>query len=273
MKQTIFYLEGRGGIYLFHFFVYNLGGLYYIINKQYDVRGEQNTSVLIDDKSKIVPRPTNLIVYPIKIHMKNILPFQREAFIILKDKFELIEDLSTLNYDYEIVSIYGENNSTTQSKYNIYPFLRNLFLEQMKFDIIKGKRIFITRKNSEVHHNRLLRYIYNENELMTSLKKYNFEYIQLEDLSMYDKIKLFMQSEIIISSHSGALTLTIFSNKLTKIIELLNKGTTGFDNSHYIGISKVLDLQYYRYSNIQEDYNGNFNLNVNEFENYLISVL
>jgi len=32
MKETIFYLEGRGGMYLYHFIVYNLGGLYYIIN-------------------------------------------------------------------------------------------------------------------------------------------------------------------------------------------------------------------------------------------------
>jgi hypothetical protein len=88
---------------------------------------------------------------------------------------------------------------------------------------------------------------------------------------MYDKIKLFMESEMIISSHSSALTLTLFCNKLTKIIEIVNQGTRGFDNSHYIGISKVLDLHYRRYSNIQEDPNGNFKLNVNEFEKYLIN--
>jgi len=28
-KETIFYLEGRGGQYIFHFFIYNLGGLYH----------------------------------------------------------------------------------------------------------------------------------------------------------------------------------------------------------------------------------------------------
>ena len=272
MKQTIFYLEGRGGMHLYHFFVYNLSGLYYIENKQYNVRGEQNTSVLLEDKSRIVSNPSNRIEYPIKIHLKNILPFQREAFTILKDKVELIEDLSTITFDYEIVSIYGESG-IVEPKYTIYPFLRNLFLEQMKFDIIKGKRIFITRKNSEVQHNRLLRFIYNENEVISTLNKYNFEYIQLEDLSMYDKIKLFMESEMIISSHSSALTLTLFCNKLTKIIEIVNQGTHGFDNSHIIGISKVLDLHYRRYSKIQEDPNGNFNLNVNEFEKYLISVL
>ena len=273
MKQTIFYLEGRGGNYLYHFFIYNLGGLYYIINKQYNIRRQQNTSVLLDDKSKIVPIPTTQICYPIKIHMKNIIPFQRETFTILKDKFELIEDLSTLKYDYEIVSIYGENNNE-EPKYIICPFLRSLFFEKINFEIKKGKRIFITRKHNEKYHGGVLkRYMYNENELMLSLKKYNFEYIQLEDFSMYEKIKLFMESEMIVSSHSSALTLTLFSNKSTKIIEILNNGTIGFIHSQIIGIAQALGLCFRRYSNIQEDVNGNFNLNVNEFENYLIPLL
>jgi capsular polysaccharide biosynthesis protein len=271
--KTIFYLEGRGGNYLYHFFIFNLGGLYYIEKKQYNIRGKQNTSVLLEDKRKIVPIPTTQICYPIKIHMKNLIPFQRETFTILKDKFELIEDLSTIKYDYEIVSIYGENN-IEEPKYNICPFLRNLFLEQINFEMKKDKRIFITRKDNEKYHGDLLkRYIYNENELMLCLKKYNFEYIQLEDLSMYEKIKLFMESKIIVSSHSSALTLTLFSNKSAKIIEILNKGTRGFPHSQFMEISKVLDLQYHRYSNIKEDYNGNFNLNVNDFEKYLIPLL
>ena len=37
-KETIFYLEGRGGIYLYHFIIYNLGGLYHIIKKEYNNR-------------------------------------------------------------------------------------------------------------------------------------------------------------------------------------------------------------------------------------------
>jgi hypothetical protein len=89
MKETIFYLEGRGGMYLFHFFIYNLAGLYYITNGIYNKRS--NDSILFDDKTKLVNIPTN-ISNPIKIHMKNIIPFQREAFEIIKDKFELIDE-------------------------------------------------------------------------------------------------------------------------------------------------------------------------------------
>jgi hypothetical protein len=275
MKDTIFYLEGRGGLYLYHFFIYNLGGLFYILNKQYCIRGQTNSSIVFNDKSKLVPYPSTEIVFPIKIHMKDIIPFQREAFEILKDKFILIEDLSVYK-DYEIISIYGEvqvNSGTCDNRINIFPFLRNLFFENVNFDIIKGKRIYISRKYSYKQHNGILkRACMNEDTLILMLQKYNFEYIQLENYNMYEKIKLFMESEIIISPHSSALTLTLFSNKNTNIIELLNRGQ-GVNHSQMIEISQILGLKFNRYTNIYEDSNGNFTINVNEFEKYLINLL
>jgi hypothetical protein len=275
MKQTIFYLEGRGGMFLYHFFVYNLGGLLYILNKKYNIR-IPNTSVLLEDKSKIVNNPTTEIAFPIKIHMKDVLPFQKEAFEIIKDKFELVEDLKTIP-DYEIVSIYGETcqqNPYGDKNIFIFPFLRNLFHEKCNYQLIKGKRIFITRKNSESQHNgNLKRYILNEKLLINMLRKYNFDFIQLEDYKTHEKIKLFMESEVIVSSHSGSLTFTLFSDKKAKIIEILNKGTNGFPHNHYISISNALNLNYNRYSNINEDVNGNFNINVDDFENYLLKLM
>jgi hypothetical protein len=150
MKQTIFYLEERRGMYLYHFFVYNLGGLYYIINQNYNVRGPNNSSsVLLNDKKNIVKQPTTSITYPIKIYMKDVLPFQREAFEIIKDKFELVDDdeLQKIT-DYEIVSIYGETciNDGYSDNCNIFPFLRQLFLERMNYNVIKGKRIFSVKQ-------------------------------------------------------------------------------------------------------------------------------
>ena len=274
MKYTIFNLEGRGGMYLYHFFVYNLGGLFYIINNKFDIRGPENTSVLFHDKSAMVDKPSNYTTTttnPIKIHMKNILPFQRETFDIIKDDFELIEDLNKIT-DYEIVSIYGETctHSICDNPNIIYPFLRQLFLKRLNYEVIPGKRIFITRKNSESQHDGLLkRCMLNEDEMKTMLEKYNIEYIQLENYSMHEKIKLFMESEVIISTHSGCLTLCLFVNVNTKIIEILNTGTHGFNHSHYIGICNTLGLNYNRYTDISEDHNGNFNLNLSKFEDFL----
>lgn len=274
-KQTIFYLEGRGGMWMFHFFVYNLGGLYYILNKEYNNR-QHNSSELLEDRSNIVSEPTTNISFPIKIYMTNILPFQREAFEIIKDKFHLIEDLTTLD-NYEIVSIYGETLRqgivTGDNSEKVLPFLRNLFLEKCDYKMIKGKKIFITRKNSDKYHNGILkRFILNEEELKQMLQKHNFEYIQLEEFSLPDKIKIFMESEIIVSSHSGSLTFTLFANIKSKIIEICNKGTCGFDHSHYSRIANYLGLNHNLYSNVFEDHNGNFTLNIEEFEKYLLTL-
>ena len=276
MPETIFYLEGRGGMYPYHFFLLNLGGLYYISNNIYNIR-VPNTSGLLEDISKVVDSPSNPITFPIKIYMKDILPFHREAFEIIKEKFELLEELPT-HSDYEIVSIYGEPISDNSSyhicrnPYIIYPFIRNLFLEQIHYDMIPKKRIFITRKNSECQHGGLLkRAILNEDELIARLNKYNFEYVQLENYTTLEKINLFMESEIILSSHSGSLTFSLFANKNAKIIEILNQGTQGFCNNHYIDLCSTLGLNYYRYKNISEDNNGNFELDVNKFEEYLIN--
>jgi capsular polysaccharide biosynthesis protein len=274
-KETIFYLEGRGGMYLFHFFVYNLGGLYYILNKQYNVRGQENTSVLLENEKNIVDFPTNSVKFPIKIHMKDILQFQRETFEIIKDKFILIEDLSQIE-NYEIISIYGEPVITQicENPTIIYPFLRNLFLDYLHYTPIKNKRIFITRKGSHIYNNNTLkRFILNEYEIKEQLQKYNFEYIQLEEYTMPEKIKLFMESEVIVSSHSGSFTLSLFAHKETKIIEILNNGTQGFSHNHYIDICSTLGLNYNRYSNISEDANGNFHLDFTAFEEYLKNIL
>ena len=93
MKTTIFYLEGRGGRHFYHFFFYNLIGLYFITNELYNIR-PKNDSVLLEDNSKVVEKPTTQIKYPIKIYMRDILPFQKQAFEMIKDKFELVEDLN-----------------------------------------------------------------------------------------------------------------------------------------------------------------------------------
>ena len=49
------------------------------------------------------------------------------------------------------------------------------------------------------------------------LSKYNFEFIQLEDYNTNDKIKLFMESEVILSTHGSQFTFTLFTNKDSKL--------------------------------------------------------
>jgi hypothetical protein len=201
--------------------------------------------------------------------MKDIIPFHREAFEIIKDKFTLIEDLPT-DSDYEIVSIYGatcENDGICDNPQIIFPFLRNLFLDNITNTNTQKKRIFITRKNCQINHIGILkRYICNENELMTMLRKYNFEYIQLEEYPMRDKIKLFMDSEIIISSFGSALTNLLFVDKTTKIVEI----STGKYN-HIAVLSNTFGLNFNRYYDVISDANELYTLNIMKFEEYLLA--
>ena len=141
----------------------------------------------------------------------------------------------------------------------------------MNSNIIPGKRIFITRKNSESQHGGVLkRCILNENEMSEKiLSKYNIEYIQLENYNTYDKIKLFMESETIISPNSSALSLILFCNKNTKTIEISNN----HGSNHYKNIASHLELSYNRFSDIHEDSYGNFNIDCNKFEEYLLKLL
>jgi hypothetical protein len=269
MKQTIFHLEDRKGIYIYHFIFYNLAGLYYIENKLYNIKGRDcnKNGSTFPILNKVVAEPSQKIIYPIKIHMNDIKQFHREAFEIIKDKFILVEDLNSLE-DYEVVNIYGglcDNLNVPTTHY-----IRDLFIARINKPSNRNKRIFITRKNSEVYHNNTLkRYIFNENELMEALIKYNFEYIQLESLNFKEKIEIFMCSEIIISSHGSQLSFISLCDRNTNIIEICNNGTIGFPNDQNYNIASTLDLKYERYSKINEDRNGNFKLNIQEFTNHI----
>lgn len=267
MKETIFHLENRKGMYMYHFIYYNLAGLYYIEHKLYNIKGDDATKhgSTFPILSKVVSNPSHEVTYPIKIHMNDIKPFHREAFEMIKDKFILVEDLNTL--DYEVVNIYG--GYVNKDLNIIVPYIRNLFISKVKG--CPQKNIYITRKfTSKFHNNILKRYMINEEAFLQEFQD-KFEYIILEDLSFKEKIELFMNSKNIISTHSGGLSFITFCNKDTNIIEVLNNGTSGFPHNHYSDISAVLKLSNYRrYTNINEDKNGNFNLNINDFNKYLL---
>lgn len=268
MLETIFFLENRGGHrHLYHFVVYNLGGLYHILNNNYN----SSPNSEIEHPSKVVTKPSNPISFPIKIYMHNVLQYHREAFDIIKDKFILLEELPDTNY--EIVSLHGEpciKDGISDNPHIIFPFLRNIFLDNICTINTNKRRIFITRKNYKSDEP-TTRYIWNENDLMQMLRQYNFEYIELEEHSMLNKIKLFMESEIIISSLSSALTNILFVDKSAKIIEI----SRGIHN-HYAVMSKTLGLNYFRYTNIIGPNNtmldtDNYALDINKFENFLLT--
>lgn len=272
--MNIYFLEGRGGMYIYHFIVYNLGGLYYIENN-IDVRGPPATSVLFKRNSQNIELVNNLNFegYPINLVMDDLNEWQKDVLSCLKHKINLIYDIPVNS---KIKSVYGETcmiNPYSDNNSKVYPFLRNLFLENKNYSF-QNKNIFITRRGSDKFHSGIQkRLILNEDSLMDMLKKYNFEYINLENLNFEEKIKLFNTSKIIISSHSGGLVCSLFANEHTNIVEIVNRGTSGVSHDHYKFICSTLNIPYYRYSNIEEDINGNFNLDINNFEKFLLNLI
>ncbi len=275
MKTTIFHLENRCAKHIYHFLYLNLAGLYYIENKLYNIKGRDcyKNGSTFPILNKVVAEPSQKIIYPIKIHMNDIKQFHREAFEIIKDKFILVEDLNSLE-DYEVVNIYGglTKNEPGFDTYIIVPYIRKLFLDRITSNDSLIENIYLTRKyTTQFHDNTLKRSMLNEEDALIMLSKYNFKYIILEDLSFKEKIKLFMNAKKIISSNSGGLSFITFCNNNTDIIEIMKNGTIGFAHYHYQDISSIMNLKNYkRYDNIVEDNQGNFNININEFEQYLL---
>ncbi len=273
MSEKCFFIEGRGGIYIYHFIVLNLGALYNIENGIYTRYTDSITLKNFNVKyecEKICNFPINVIIC-IDNDLYELNEWQKNIIEHLKHKINLVkyEDL----YKYDIISSYGIMNRNIpycDNPNEIFPYLRKLFLfESPNYQIQKNKRIYITRKGSEKYHNgKQKRICYNEDELVSMLQKYKFDIIKLDDYNIKDKIFIFQTSEIIISSHSGSLTCCLFANENTKILEILNKGERT-PNGHYKLICETLNINYKRYTNIKEDKLGNFNINVNDFETYI----
>jgi hypothetical protein len=241
--DTVFFLENRGGsTILYHFIVLNIGGLYYI-----------------EEYIK-----NNNIKYPVDIYMNSdgiLKKVIKDAFYILRDKFTLLD---TLPNDRNIINIYGESCSTNSICDNptiIFPYLRELFLSRItNITTILPKRFFIGRKQSFINnattHTFTNRSVINEDEFINKLKNYNIDTIYLEKLDFINKLLLFINAELIISTNSSALTCLLWCNTRVKVLEIINENNSlGF---HFKLISNTLGLDYYRFSKINDDSNGNF---------------
>lgn len=77
----------------------------------------------------------------------------------------------------------------------------------------KDKRIFISRKDAA------MRRIINEEELLDTLKKYDFQEYVLEQMTIEEQIELFYNAEVAIGSHGAGFSNIIFSDKI-HIVEL-----------------------------------------------------
>lgn len=146
--------------------------------------------------------------------------------------------------------------------------VKNKLLEYAKlnhynlFDkFINYKKIYVSRSKSAS------RKINNENDLISLLKKHQFQIVFFEDLSIWEQIILMNQAEVIISSHGANLTNILFMNPASKVIEI---NTKKIDEATlcYWNLADFLDLEYF-YIPSYQDKETNYTVSINEVENLI----
>ncbi|MBD2483561.1 glycosyltransferase 61 family protein [Planktothrix sp. FACHB-1365] len=100
------------------------------------------------------------------------------------------------------------------------------------------KRIYISRNSAKS------RRVLNEDELLTILKPFGVESVQLESMSVVEQAALFSQAELIIAPHGSGLTNLVFCQPGTKVIELFSPN---YVYHCYWWISNLVELDYYYY--------------------------
>ena len=107
----------------------------------------------------------------------------------------------------------------------------------------KKDKIYISRQNCSYRN------LINESDVIDKLKKLNYKIINLNNLEIFQQIKIFSNAEIIVSPSGSALTNIIFCNEGTKVFEISPKYFFKYEDNfrhRYQFISETLSLKYKR---------------------------
>jgi hypothetical protein len=98
----------------------------------------------------------------------------------------------------------------------------------------RNRRLFISRENAG------RRRIQNQNEVETCLKKYGFESIVMEKLSLQEQIETMYDAEAVISPHGAGLTNLLFGRRI-QVLEIFPSREIA---PHYFFLAKSLGHSY-----------------------------
>ena len=193
-------------------------------------------------------------------YYRNIMTFLPRVFFNKNKKIKLaihrktsnkfrnfLQDLS-VKMNFEIQFIFLDDNFYSFINSQIPQFLNEKqsikILNSLKIPNVSNKqKIYITRQNC------FSRNVVNESDIIERLEKLNFKAFDLNNLTIFEQIKLFSNAEVIVSATGSALVNTVFCNKGTKVIEISPKYNFDFENLfkfRYSYISDILELNYKR---------------------------
>jgi len=141
---------------------------------------------------------------------------------------------------------YNFNNSTIPEFFNVNKSIKILkfFLEQILTNVKVPEfkpKIYIRREDANY------RKILNEADLITKLRKQEFEIINPQHFEILEQMKIFSNAEVIMTPHGSNMSNIVFCKAGTKIIEI----SPELNNMYEQNISK-------RYKNIADNLNLEF---------------
>lgn len=222
--KTYYLLEKRGHVYIYHWLVYNIGGLRHLPGK----------------------RPIHIC-----FDFDGFQKYHEETIELIKDEY-IVE---TPPSGAHIIKHHGEpvgNREGDEVHPDTYTFLRNLFCSRISspaFD--ESKFIYLTRKKSESNSGNFgekTRQILNEDEIIPRLKDLGFQIVQFEDISIIEKINLFRTSKLIVGPNSGGMSFAVCMDMRGELVEIISPGATCAN--HYKHMCNSLGLAHTLYTDV-----------------------
>ena len=164
---------------------------------------------------------------------------------------------------------YNLTNNTSVDHENI-PFwisdwLKKKFLIKKDAEDIRVKKIFIDRDDVDPKRNSNRR-ISNENELRDLLKKIDFDFIKLSEISFLNQINIFYNADIIVGLHGAGFANLSFCKSGTKVVEIRSNQTRKIIES----IAKNNNLNFkalnYNPEKLSDKQNGVIKVSLDELE-------
>ena len=118
-----------------------------------------------------------------------------------------------------------------------------------------GLKIYLSRQNSNSRN------LINEGDLIAKLKSKNFIIVDTNNMSIFEQIKICSAADVIVGPTSSALTNTVFSQKGTRVIEIIPKYKHDYETGFKIRYSKICKYLKLNYMSIEADPVNNDNLN------------
>lgn len=148
--------------------------------------------------------------------------------------------------------------------------LRQQIWSRINLPISSTRNIYISRAKAS------RRFVENEEDAVTLLKKYNFEIVHMQDHTFEEQVKIIYAANNIVSIHGAALAMLLFAKPGSSVLEL-KSDTDAINNMYYI-LANTCEINYYYLScnsNEKSKNGNNFNLNVklNDLEENLKRML